>query len=78
MIYYNGSCKNMTDFLGRKTQIGGICFKRVHFGIIKMWLKYEIYSLVDPELNALVLDERTGKTYVGKHLNEIEIKWGWK
>ena len=78
MIYFLKSCENNTNSSDIKARLDGMCFKKIHLGIIKIWLKYELYSLINPKTNMFIYNEKTGKRFTGKNLSEIEVKWGWK
>lgn len=77
MNFYLGSCENMYDFENNKVQLCMYYWKRIHLGIIKIWLGYELYNLKNLKSNKIVKDSN-GKTITGKNLEQIEIKWGWK
>ncbi len=70
MIYYKGSCENMTDCMGNKPRLFGCYWKKIHLGIIKIWLGYELYEVINFKTKE--------KKATGKHLSTIEIKWSWK
>ena len=77
MNIYLGSCENMYDFEGNKVQLCMYYQKRVHLGIVKIWFGYELYNFKNLKTKNLVKDDK-GKTITDKHLERIEIKWGWK
>ena len=65
MNIYLGSCENLYDFEGNKVQLCMYYWKRIHLGIIK-------------NNRSITVSQQSGKTITGKHLERIEIKWGWK
>lgn len=77
MNIYLGSCENMYDFEGNKVQLCMYYWKRVHLGIVKIWFGYELYNFKNLKTKNLVKDDK-GKIITDKHLERIEIKWGWK
>ena len=72
-----GTCETKTYFYGNKPRVSMYYWKRIHLGLVKIWLGYEIYNLVDEKERTLIKDEK-GKTIYGKNLEQIEIKWIWK
>ena len=77
MYIRNDNCESLVDMFGNRPQICMCYWKKIHLGIVKIWLGYEIYNLVNKEQKTLVKDN-TGKPFYGKYLSTIEIKWIWK
>lgn len=77
MIVYNKNIEEMVDWLGNKPRVIMTQWKRLHFGLFKMWLKYSIFNMLNPETNTLLKDKH-GKLIRGKWLSGMEIKWSWK
>lgn len=78
MIYYLGKYKTSINGIEGTPRLDAMCFKRIHLGIIKIWLGYEFYSLIDPKTKISIIDKTTGKRFCGKRLSQIETKWTWK
>lgn len=77
MIIRYGNCEYMSDWYGNKPKVFMYNWKLIHLGIVKIWLGYQWYRLVNNKENEIVKTNK-GKTIVGKHCNQIEIKWAWK
>lgn len=77
MTIFKHNVENMTDWFGNKPKIYMFRWKRIHFGLFKTWLKYELFNMFDPKTNTLVTD-KDGKVLKGMKMSEIELKWGWK
>lgn len=76
IIRYN-TCENMRDKDNNTPRKFYYLWKRIHLGLIRIWLGYEIYNLIDNNTKLLVKHSKGGNV-VGRHLHIIEIKWGWK
>lgn len=76
MTIYKGTCETMLDVFGNKPRIVMIYFKKIHLGLIKIWLCYELYELIDTKTNTIV--KLNNKPITGKHLSSIEFKPIWK
>lgn len=77
MRIYCGTSENKYDFWGNKTQLFMYHWSYINLWIVKINLGYEYYNFVNTKDKTLVKNN-DGSTYVGKNLETIEIKWGWK
>lgn len=77
MKIWIGTCEDKHDYCYNRTQLSGYLWRRYHLGLVKLWLGYEIYNLITPNTKTLIKTNE-GKTYYGKFLNQIELKWAWK
>lgn len=77
MIWFRGSCETMTDCFGNKPRVCGFFWKRIHLGLVKIWLGYEMYNIIDEESKKLVVDENH-KPIQNYYLSTIEITKSWK
>lgn len=69
MYLYLDSCENKIDVYGNQPKLDMMYWKRVHLGLIKIWLGYELYTIIN---------SKTKEIIKGKNLSTIEIKWSWK
>ena len=77
MYIKNGTCENKVDAFGNKPKMFMTYFKRINFGLFKIWLGYELYHLIDKNKNILIKDKK-GNPIQDKYLFSIEIKPFWK
>lgn len=70
------SCEDLIHTTGYKPKTIIHNWKRLHFGLFKMWLEYEYYCLYDNK--GYPVKNEDGSTPSGKHLKQVEINWTWK
>lgn len=76
VLLRNKSCEKMIHHTGHKPKIMMYNWKRLHFGLFKVWLGYEYYCLCDNK--GCIVKNEDGLTPSGKHLKQIDINWTWK
>ena len=77
MILYRGTCETKSDVFGNKPKTTMFWWKRINLGIVKIWLGYEIFDLLDEQTKTFIKD-KNGRTISGEHLSIVEIIPFWQ
>ena len=57
MYIRRSNCENMVDVFGNKPRLCMSYWKTINLGIIRIYLGYELYNLIDKETNKIIIDK---------------------